>query len=115
MSRVPVGLRVVLGLAPAALLFVSCSSVRFKSPADLQTQCDAQIIVTFVDEGEPDIGDVAQTARVRLELRRQIGPSTYVLALRSTGRDPDCTLALSRLRRDSRIAAADLDLRRKPQ
>lgn len=80
-------------------------------------RCREQIVLSFAPglvRTDSLIGSLSQDTRVRLEYLRSISPGLHVFMLSASGKDPQCSHALARLRQDSRVRFAEPDARRKP-
>jgi hypothetical protein len=78
-------------------------------------QCHEQIVLSLapgVGHTERVIEGIEDEAEVRLEYLRTTSPTLFVYTLSARGRDPGCTLALARMRRDSHVRFAEPEQRR---
>jgi hypothetical protein len=111
-NRLPRWFLVTLATLITPLALTSCGN-RAKVP--LAQQCREQIVLSLapkVGHTERVIEGLEEDVKVRLEYLRSSTPTLFVYTLSARGRDPGCTLALGRLRQDSRVRFAEPDERR---
>jgi hypothetical protein len=82
--------------------------------------CSARVMLSFSEPlaAEPDdsfVTDLARGARAHLVFLRTVGAGIHLFELTAEDSDPTCGDALERLRKDSRVRSADLDVARKHQ
>jgi hypothetical protein len=111
----------LLGLL-AFLTLVACVSPSNagKLTSESGAACSARVMISFSQPvaAEPDdsfVTDLARGARVHLVFLRAVGAGIHLFELTAEDSDPTCGDALERLRRDSRVRSADLDVARKHQ
>jgi len=99
------------GVIAAGLCVAACAAPR--EPSGFTAQCEARVIVGFVDTLDADaMAAVAAASATRLTVVERLLPNLYVLDLAATA--TSCSTALERLRADGRVRSADLDQRRAP-
>jgi hypothetical protein len=103
----------------SAFLAFGCALAACAQPRDeiaSTPRCALTVIVTL--QSAPDdalIGDLARVSGARLELLRTMMSNLHLFSLEAQGPEPECDLAVERLRRDPRVGAVDRDERRQIQ
>lgn len=108
-----------VGYPHLMLVVLGCSATACAQPRDdarEPTGCAVQVIVAL--QSAPDATVVAELGRAsgaRLELVRTMTSSLHLFSLTAPGPAAECTAAIERLRRDSRVRSVDLDQQRRIQ
>jgi hypothetical protein len=79
--------------------------------------CNVRIILTLAQAMRPPpsdqwVRDLAAANGVELHFLRAITPQLYLFRMSAPNTDGGCSAAMARLRRDSRLRAAEFDQRR---
>jgi hypothetical protein len=95
----------------ALLMLVACAT----QPA---AGCSARVLITLAEPspGRPDdafVTALERSAQGRLTFVRTVGPGILLFDLKTQNSEPVCDDALDRLRKDSRVRSADLDVARR--
>lgn len=104
-------------LVHAPLLIVGCVAAacaqQRDDPAHEPGGCSARVILALQAAPEDTLfADLGRVSGAKLELVRAMTSNLYLFVLSTARREPDCSDAIERLRRDPRVGAADLERRR---
>jgi len=108
-----------IGYQHLLLIVVGCAAAACAQPrgdAAEPSNCSVEVIVAL--QSAPDAATVADLGRVSgasLELVRTMTSNLHLFSLTASGPAAECTAALERLRRDSRVRSVNLDERRQIQ
>jgi hypothetical protein len=108
-----------IGCRHLTLVVVGCAAAACAQPrgdAAQASTCSVDVIVAL--QFAPDATTVADLGRVSgasLELVRTMTSNLHLFSLSAPGPATECTAALERLRRDSRVRSVNLDERRRIQ
>lgn len=104
---------------PRSLLLVfGCAAAACAQPRDdrVAASCSERIIVTLQSAPTDElVADLRRVSGAQLELVRTMTSNLHLFSLTAVGPEAECTAAVERLRRDSRVRAVDLDQRRQVQ
>src|ERR1700741_1483671 len=99
------------------LVVLGCAATACAQPrGDVRepTGCSVQVIVAL--QSAPDanvVADLGRASGARLELGRTLTSRLHLFPLTAPGPVAECTAAIERLRRGSRVRSVDLDQQRR--